>query len=37
MENLSLNGAWTLARSGGAQAIPASVPGCVHLDCWPRA
>jgi beta-mannosidase len=32
MEKLSLNGAWTLARTGVAQAIPANVPGCVHLD-----
>ncbi|MBE2272147.1 MAG: glycoside hydrolase family 2 protein [Anaerolinea sp.] len=30
--HLSLNGQWLLARAGSAESIPASVPGCVHLD-----
>jgi len=29
---LSLNGAWQLYQEGKGQAIPATVPGCVHTD-----
>lgn len=29
---LSLDGAWTLTEAGQGEAIPASVPGVVHLD-----
>jgi len=32
MERVSLNGEWTLSRTGEAEAIPAAVPGCVHMD-----
>jgi beta-mannosidase len=32
MEELGLNGSWTLSRAGENEAIPATAPGCVHLD-----
>ncbi|MEN6480484.1 MAG: sugar-binding domain-containing protein, partial [Anaerolineales bacterium] len=32
MQTQSLNGPWTLSRAGESEAIPATVPGCVHLD-----
>lgn len=32
METLSLNGEWLLYRAQEAAAVPATVPGCVHLD-----
>jgi beta-mannosidase len=32
VEILTLNGAWTLTKTGDDEAIPAKVPGCVHLD-----
>ena len=28
----TLNGAWELLKAGESEAIPAPVPGCVHLD-----
>lgn len=31
MTFLDLNGTWNLAREGDSEAIPALVPGCVHL------
>ncbi|MFN8371912.1 MAG: hypothetical protein U0694_03415 [Anaerolineae bacterium] len=32
MEHLSLNGAWSLYQQDVPTPIPATVPGCVHLD-----
>lgn len=32
IQTLSLNGAWQLFKEGQGEAIPASVPGCVHTD-----
>lgn len=32
IDSLSLNGSWTLRQAGARDTIPASVPGCVHLD-----
>ncbi|MFO7698314.1 MAG: hypothetical protein R6X16_14325, partial [Anaerolineae bacterium] len=32
IKTLSLNGAWQLFKEGQGEAIPASVPGCVHTD-----
>jgi beta-mannosidase len=33
----SLNGAWELRQAGSSEAIPAKVPGCVHLDLLANA
>ncbi|HOE95446.1 MAG TPA: glycoside hydrolase family 2 protein [Candidatus Sumerlaeota bacterium] len=32
MEQLELNGTWSVRMRGGKDALPARVPGCVHLD-----
>ncbi len=32
MKILPLDGAWTLRKSSDSRDIPATVPGCVHLD-----
>ncbi len=32
MQKQSLNGRWTLSHAGENEAIPATTPGCVHLD-----
>ena len=32
MQKITLNGSWSLFKDDEAQAIPASVPGCVHMD-----
>ncbi|MBC7316460.1 MAG: glycoside hydrolase family 2 protein, partial [Chloroflexi bacterium] len=32
METLSLNGAWYLYKADEGEAVPATVPGCVHTD-----
>ncbi len=32
MQKLSLNGPWELSQSGAEESIPATVPGCVHMD-----
>jgi beta-mannosidase len=32
LQTLSLNGAWQVARTGGEDWLPATVPGCIHTD-----
>ncbi|MBC7234635.1 MAG: glycoside hydrolase family 2 protein [Chloroflexi bacterium] len=32
MNLLSLNGSWQVSQVGGRDSIPATIPGCIHLD-----